>query len=314
LRFGAAFCDGTARNAEKLLENAVVALDQARMRGLRYVRFDAANFPDPKVQLALTSDIGRGIERGEFSLVYQPKAQARDGRINGAEALIRWRHPEHGNIAPDKFIQVAEETGAIDDLTRWVLRQAIGDQQTSISAALDAPISINISGRLLANAGFCAAAIDAVQEANAKLCFEITETAIIEDPNTALASIAALRKAGIKISIDDYGSGLSSLAYLKQIAAGELKLDKSIIADIKTSARDRLILKSTIDLAHGLGMSVVAEGVEDEPTRALLAGLGCDTIQGYLVSRPLALADFVARVSGDDHSDSTPVRAKFANH
>jgi EAL domain-containing protein (putative c-di-GMP-specific phosphodiesterase class I) len=140
------------------------------------------------------------------------------------------------------------------------------------------------------------------------LCFEITETAIIEDPTTALASVAALRKAGIKISIDDYGSGLSSLAYLKQIAADELKLDKSIIADIKTSARDRLILKSTIDLAHGLGMCVVAEGVEDEPTRALLAGLGCDAIQGYLVARPLALADLLARV--DQNAASSPLPSR----
>ncbi len=293
IRYGFAFGGGHETNSEDLLEQATIALDQARIRNERFVRYDAQTFLDPKVQLALTSDIGRGLERGEFFLVYQPKARARDGAISGVEALIRWRHPDHGDIPPSRFVPAAEQTGAIDDLTRWVLRQVVSDQRLATADKLNGPISINISGRLLTNASFCAAAIDAMRDAGVSLCLEITETAIIEDPVAALAALAALREAGAKISIDDYGSGLSSLSYLKQIAADELKLDSSIIADIKTSARDRLILKSTINLAHSLGMSVVAEGVEDEHTRALLAGLGCDLIQGYLISRPLALADLL---------------------
>lgn len=295
LRVGVALKGEDRENAEKLLENAVIALDQARLQRQRYVLFDAASFPDPRVQLALTSDIARGIERDEFSLVYQAKVCARDGRPVGAEALVRWRHPTHGDIPPDRFIQVAEETGAIDDLTRWVIRQAVEGQKTLREGSLDVPLSVNISGRLLADADFSAYVVDALANAGADIYLEITETTIIGDPESAFESISAFRNSGAKISIDDYGAGLSSLSYLKQIAADELKLDKSLIADITTSSRDRLILKSTIDLAHSLGMSVVAEGVENEMARAVLVGLGCDTIQGYLISRPLPLTDLIQR-------------------
>ncbi|MEQ1619276.1 MAG: EAL domain-containing protein, partial [Terricaulis sp.] len=239
---------------------------------------------------------------GEFTLLYQAKAALRGRHIVGAEALMRWRHPTHGHISPEQFIQVAEETGSIDDLTRWAIGQAIEDQAALLADGVDQVISINVSGRSLADKDFCGFAIDAVRRAGARVCFEITETAIIGDPLAAMSSIAAFRAAGIRVSVDDYGSGLSSLAYLKQIEADELKLDKSLIGDLTTNVRDRLILKSTIDLAHGLGMSVVAEGVEDETTLAALSALGCDTVQGYMIARPGALADFarLCRSGGRD--------------
>jgi EAL domain-containing protein (putative c-di-GMP-specific phosphodiesterase class I) len=295
VRVGVSMSADAAATADQLLEQAAIALDHARLRKRRFIEFNTETFPDPKVQLALTSDIVKGLERGDFSLVYQAKADARSGVCVGAEALIRWRHPELGVVAPDRFVPVAEETGAIDDLSRWVLRQALRDQAELRGIGIDAPLSINLSGRLLVDGGFCAAAIDAVTEAGANLCIEVTETAIISDPQAAMDSIAAFRAAGIKISIDDYGAGLSSLSYLKQIAADELKLDKSLIGDIRSTERDRLILRSTIDLAHSLGMQVVAEGVEDDATRAVLVGLGCDTLQGYLISRPIELGAFIGR-------------------
>ena len=280
--------------AERLLEQATIALDQARLRGRRHVNYDAENIADPRVQLALMSDIGRGLTRGEFTLLYQAKASTHRGAIVGAEALMRWRHPVHGVISPDQFVTAAEETGAIDALTRWSLQQAITDQGILRALGAEKIISVNLSGRSLSSSEFCDFVISETKRSGAHLCLEITETGIISDPVAAMASIGAYRAAGIKISIDDYGSGLSSLAYLKQLMADELKLDKSLIRDIKTSARDRLILKSTIDLAHSLGMSVVAEGIEDEASRALLAAMGCDTIQGYLVSRPVPLAEFAS--------------------
>jgi EAL domain-containing protein (putative c-di-GMP-specific phosphodiesterase class I)/CHASE2 domain-containing sensor protein/GGDEF domain-containing protein len=276
--------------AETLLEHTSLALDQARAQGWPHICYDAERLPNPKVQLALMSDVGIGLTRGDFTLLYQAKASLRGQEIVGAEALMRWRHPTYGAISPDQFIPVAEETGCIDVLTRWVLEQAVRDQALLRTQGVDKFLSINISGRSLADRDFCDFAIGVVQDASARICFEVTETAIIREPLVAISSLAAFRAAGIKISIDDYGAGLSSLSYLKLINADELKLDKSLIQNITT--RDRLILKSTIDLAHGLGMSAVAEGVEDEATLAILTTLGCDAVQGYFVGRPGTLEEF----------------------
>lgn len=239
---------------------------------------------------------------------YQVKVAARQQRIMGAEALMRWRHPEHGEIAPDKFIPVAEETGAIDQLTRWALKQVIADQLYLRAQGIDLRIALNVSGRSLSDLAFSAHVAHEVRKSGALLCVEITETAVIADPLVAVSSIAVLKEAGVRVAIDDYGAGLSSLSYLKEIAADELKLDKSLIKDTAASARDRLIVKSTIDLAHGLGMMVVAEGVEDEATCALLAAAGCDCVQGYLFSQPAAvgeIAELCARVGvGDAQVDA----------
>lgn len=293
LKIGAAPAPRNGVLPHLLLEQAVIALDQARMDNVRAVEFDQATFPDPKVRLALASDISKGTQRGDFWLAYQLKAAAHTGAFSGAEVLVRWRHPEHGPLAPDRFIGLAEETGAIADLTRWVIEQTLRDQALLKRAGIDLVLSVNLSGRLLIDYEFCKSAIEAFERADAKICLEITETAIISDPAAAIASIAAFQAAGVEIAIDDYGAGLSSLAYLKQIAADELKLDKSLVRDIAWSERDRVIVKSTLDLAHSLGMTVVAEGVEDEATRGVLVELGCDTIQGYLVARPSSLADVI---------------------
>ena len=285
-------------NADLLLERAVVALDYARNTRRRLLRY-SENFPDPKKFLALLSDMAGGVARGEFHLVYQPKTTAREGDIVGAEALMRWNHPLDGPLSPDLFIGMAEETGAIDALTLWALRQAIADQKVMGEAGIHFPISVNVSGRTLGDPVFCDAAITLIQESCANICIEITETAVIQNPDGAVETIAALKAAGVRVSIDDYGVGLSSLSYLKRIAADELKIDKSLVSDLTTMARDRLIVKSTIDLAHALGMTVIAEGVESEATRLILASMGCDCLQGYLVGRPAPLRDFIARFESD---------------
>lgn len=308
IRAGAAAAPVGACSAERLLEQATLALDQARLRRVRHINYGDGEIADPKVQLALRSDVGAGLARGEFSLLYQPKVSAKSGAVVGGEALMRWRHPVHGSIAPDRFIAAAEETGAIDVLTRWALLQAIADQQQMASQGANVPVFVNVSGRSLADVSFRAFVVDQTRRHRARLGLEITETAIIEDPAASMASLAAFREAGLTISIDDYGAGLSSLSYLKQIRADELKLDKSLIQDLKTTARDRLIVKSTIDLAHGLGLTVVAEGVEDETSCALVAAMGCDCIQGYLVSPPITPAAFVA-LCVNDRAVSGPAAA-----
>jgi EAL domain-containing protein (putative c-di-GMP-specific phosphodiesterase class I) len=261
------------------------------------------------MQVALMSDMRKGLTRGEFSLAYQAKASLREGGVVAAEALLRWMHPVHGEMSPDRFVRAAEDTGAIDELTRWTLKQAIGDQIALRGRGVDVKLSVNLSARNLTDADFCRDAIAVVREAGARIYFEITETAVVDDPLVAIASIAAFREAGISISIDDYGAGLSSLSYLKQIAADELKLDRSLISDLKTSARDRLIFKSTVDLAHGLGMVVVAEGVESEDVLALAASMGCDCVQGYVISRPLPLADFALLWRA--HAGDAPLAARI---
>ncbi len=169
-------------------------------------------------------------------------------------------------------------------------RRAVAEQAELAAAGWALPFSINLSGRLVGDEETTRRLLALAAAAAAPLCLEVTETAVIGNPEAALAAVARFREAGVEISIDDYGSGLSSLAYLKRIAASELKLDRSLVCDVAASGRDALLVRSTVDLAHGLGMKVVAEGVEDETTLAILAGLGCDLIQGYHVARPMPLA------------------------
>ena len=276
---------------ERLLENAALALDEARRQNRRVVTFEAATYADPSLNLALMTEMRRGLHAGELSLHYQPKLTAADGAVHGVEALIRWKHPVRGNIPPDSFIGIAEETGNIRELTEWTLERALADRATLAASGHDLIVSVNISGRLLADRSFCDHVHAMVAGRDHGLCLEITETAVIENPTAATASIAAFRAGGLKVSIDDYGVGLSSLSYLKMLDADELKIDKSLVGAVAESQRDRLILKSTIDLAHSLGMSVVAEGVETAEVQAALALLGCDAIQGYLISRPVPLPD-----------------------
>ncbi|MBP7817239.1 MAG: EAL domain-containing protein [Phenylobacterium sp.] len=280
--------------AERLLENAALALDEARRLNWRVVTFEAETYADPTSNLALMTEMRRGLQAGEISLHYQPKLTTADGGVHGVEALIRWKHPVRGNIPPDSFIGVAEETGNIRELTEWTLERALADRAALSASGQDLIVSVNISGRLLADRSFCDHVQAMVAGRDHGLCLEITETAVIENPTAATASIAAFRAAGLKVSIDDYGIGLSSLSYLKMLEADELKIDKSLVVAVAESQRDRLILKSTIDLAHSLGMSVVAEGVETHEVQAALALLGCDAVQGYLISRPVPLDDLRA--------------------
>lgn len=293
LRLGVAYAEGRSFDAESLVEQATTALDECRRLDRRRLVFESDAFPDPGLNLSLMSDLRQGLERGELSLHYQPKARACDGHILGAEALLRWRHPAHGPIRPDLFITAAEETGAIRELTEWTIRRALTDIGRLRQAGRRLLVSVNISGRLLGDRSFRDFVLATIAESPADICFEITETAVIENPSAAVEAIAAFRKAGVKISIDDYGVGLSSLSYLKLLEADELKLDRSLAASAHHGPRDRLIVRSTIDLAHGLGMSVVGEGVETPEAQAALAELGCDMVQGYLIAKPLPLAELI---------------------
>lgn len=275
------------------MERANIALDQARSTRRKIALFDAEAYGDPSSNLALMSGMLAAIEAGEIDLFHQPKYDVRQGRIGGVEGLVRWRHPTRGMLSPDLFIPMAEETGHIRALTDWVLERAIADRAVMAAAGRELEVSVNISGRLLGDRDFADHAIDTVGRSAGGICFEITETAVIDNPKLALEILDRFAAAGIAVSIDDFGTGLSSLAYLKQIRGSELKIDKSLIVGVAQSQRDALIVKSTVDLAHSLGLKVTAEGVETHDVYAILAAMGCDNIQGYLIARPQPLRDLM---------------------
>jgi diguanylate cyclase len=278
------------------IDQAVVAADFAEKNQAQVARFDLKEYGNPAATLSLMSEMLTAMTEGGLELHYQPKYCLTESHVCGFEALIRWNHPVRGRIFPDHFIPIAEETGHIRQLTEWVVSRAIEDQQMLKANGFDLPISVNISGRQLNEDSFALWALGKVKSSGARLCFEITETAVINDPEKALRIINLFRNSGIGISIDDYGAGLSSLSYLKQIPANELKIDKSFILSMTNGHSDQLMIQSTIDLAHAMGMSVVAEGVETEHAMALLKVMGADSAQGYFISKPQpieAMLDFL---------------------
>ena len=293
------------RNVASPVDRASIAVDQARAVHRRAMGFDALRYGDPAGNLSLISELMAALDNGEFSLNYQPKYDFRAEGVTAVEALARWTHPRRGCVSPDVFVVMAEETGHIRPLTEWVIHQAIRDQAELGRYGHHLMVSVNVSGRLLSDESFADFALAAVKASGARLCFEITETAVVGNPEVALRILDRFAEAGISVSLDDYGSGLSSLTYLKQIRADELKIDKSFILGLDDSARDALLVKSTIDLAHGLGMKVTAEGVETPTALALLRGMGCDMAQGYLIGRPVSFSALIERLGSPAHRATT---------
>ena len=282
-----------ADSVQSLIEHANIALDQARAAHAKIAAFDKQTYLSTASNLSLMTDMVRALGNGEMAIHVQPKYDIRAGAVTSAEVLARWRHPQRGMVPPDIFVGMAEETGAIAALTYWVLQQSLACQARLAEAGQPATLAVNISGRLISDADFIRDAVALVEQAPAQLYLEITETATIDSQERALRHISALVGAGARISIDDYGSGLSSLAYLKRIPADELKIDKAFVQLLGEHQRDALLVKSTIDLAHSLGMQVTAEGVETDVALSALTAMGCDYAQGYLIAKPMAEAEYV---------------------
>lgn len=251
---------------------------------------------------AQTSELlDRALTCDEIFLVYQPKISIRHEKVVGAEVLIRWDHPVHGAISPHEFMVAFESSNISDTLARWVLNRVIDDQQRLFGKGYRFPIFINLPAELLANANFIAEVISIAAESDAYIGFEITEAAVIAEPEKAMLNLRMLAEQGIKIAVDEYGAGLSSLAYLKQLPVCELKIDRMFVAQLTSSNRDPLIVRSTIDLAHALELEVTADGVETPAALSLLAVMGCDTVQGYLISRPLPVEGFIRFLDESAH-------------
>ncbi|CAL4866504.1 hypothetical protein MMA231_00746 [Asticcacaulis sp. MM231] len=280
-------------SADEMIERALIALDQARASKAKIALFDPRIYSELADTLLLTDQLYAALQSKVLEVWYQPKFSYREGKITSVEALVRWNHPERGFVSPQRFVGIAEETGAIRDLTLQVLQTCLADQGRLKSAGFNLDVSINYSGRLLSDEGFNAKTLALCDAAVGQICLEITETAVIEDPKIGLAAINTFVSRGLEISIDDFGTGLSSLAYLKQIPAHELKIDRSFIMEIESGQRDALLVRSTIDLAHGLGMKVTAEGVETAASFTLLQAMGCDIAQGYGIAKPMPFGDLV---------------------
>jgi EAL domain-containing protein (putative c-di-GMP-specific phosphodiesterase class I)/GNAT superfamily N-acetyltransferase len=287
---GAADPNGNTEDV-RLAEEAEGALEQARLERRIVIRDLSAGTPAFD-RLTLARELSPAIANHEMFLQYQPKVNVRRQEVASAEALVRWRHPTRGLVQPGDFITLAEEIGEIGPLTLWTLDQVIEDQRRLAADGYEIMIFINISGQLLADAEFVTTACRKVCEGGTRIGFEITETSVIRDPEVAIAHLQVLAAVGVTIAIDDYGAGLSSLAYLKQLPARELKIDKLFVLNLTSSQRDPLIVRSTIDLAHALDMEVTAEGVETQAAMALLTVMGCDMVQGYLISRPMSIEAF----------------------
>jgi EAL domain-containing protein (putative c-di-GMP-specific phosphodiesterase class I) len=299
LVIGAAISNAADVDDIRLIEEAEQALVEARVERTP-IRREVSCGGEAVDRIALSKDMPAAIAAGQMFLHYQPKVHLRRQSITSVEALIRWQHPVRGLISPADFIPIAEESRDIVALTLWTIRQVIADQQVMTAHGQDLRVFINIAAALLADVRFVLRACALVEAGGTKIGFEITETSVIRDPDSAIAHLKMFAAMGIEIAIDDYGAGLSSLAYLKKLPARELKIDKLFITQLTSSNRDPLIVRSTIDLAHALEMEVVAEGVETPSALALLSVMGCDMAQGYLISRPLPLDALLAFMAEHD--------------
>jgi diguanylate cyclase (GGDEF)-like protein/PAS domain S-box-containing protein len=283
------------RDATTLLQRADIALDVAKTQSLGVFAYDPALGGNAPSKLALLGDLRRALERGELVLHYQPKVSTRTGDIVGAEALVRWQHPERLLVFPDEFIPMAEHTALIGPLTQHVLNIAIAQVRTWIDAGRPLPIAVNLSARNLHDEHFAAAVAGllAAHDVPAHLLeLEVTESAITIDPIRARQMLRQLSALGVQISIDDFGAGYTSLGQLTTLPVSELKIDRSFVMMMTEDPGNAMIVQSVIDLGHNLGLTLVAEGVETEQSLTALAALGCDVAQGYHICRPIPAAAF----------------------
>ena len=283
-----------AEDAETLLVRAEIAMYGAKRASEPALVYDPALDGSSAQTLSLLSELRHAVEAGELRLFLQPKVALADGRLAGAEALLRWQHPQRGLVPPMEFIPFAEQTGFVRRLTLWVFEEA-ARQWRSLQARGPVRVSVNLSTRDLLDLELAAKLAALLRRHGAPaggFCLEITESAIMDDPARAEATLNALSASGFKLSIDDFGTGYSSLAYLKRLPVDELKIDRSFVMAMTQDADDAKIVRSTIDLAHNLGLSVVAEGIENAAVYAQLRELGCDEGQGYHMGRPMPAADF----------------------
>jgi diguanylate cyclase (GGDEF)-like protein len=302
LSIGAALYPDHGTNAAVLQRQADVAMFTAKRDQLGFAMYVPdldAHSPD---RLGLVADLRRAILGDELVLHYQPLMEIDTGRSTCVEALVRWQHPQRGLVSPDEFISLAEETGLIRPLSKWVLDHALQQCREWRDAALEVAVAVNLSMRNLQDEELPETLeflLKKWQVPSSQLRIEVTESSLMANPTRVMGVLTRIHDMGVLIAIDDFGTGYSSLAYLKRLPVDELKIDQSFVRDMVVDSEDAAIVRSTISLAHELGLKVIAEGVEDKATWDLLAGQNCDLIQGYYLSRPLPVARATAWLSAD---------------
>ncbi len=297
---GAVLFPSQCSSAVGLLQRADTAMHVAKTRTSGAALYDPAHAPFDAAQLQLLADLRRAVPAGQLLLHYQPQVSAADGRLTSVEALVRWQHPERGLLAPGAFLGLAERTGLIVPLTRWVLDTAAAQVAAWDLAGLSVTCSVNISARDLADPSLVSSAVAAVRRhgvAAERLCLELTETAIMEDPAGARQVLTAVAAAGFEISLDDFGQGYTSLGQLRDLPLDEIKLDRSFVAGMLDSDADLAIVKTVLNLGHSLGLRVVAEGVETADQAGALRMEGFDVLQGWHTGRPATAQQLLEQVT-----------------
>jgi len=287
--------DGT--DVDELLQLADVAMYVAKVQHAGVVRYDPAQNHYDATKLALVSELRHAIEIDQLVLHYQPKTTLPGGRVEAVEALVRWQHPVQGLLSPDRFIPLVEQTDLIDRLTEWVMNRALVDLRDLGSGGSHLSVAVNVSARNLGRPGFpqqVATVLRDVGISPDRLIIELTETALLTDPPAAAATLAEMSRHGVRVSIDDFGSGQTSLGYLATLPIHELKIDRSFIADMLVNPSHAAIVRSIVDLGHNLALRVVGEGVETAETLTALSLVHCDLAQGYLIARPMPAEQLVA--------------------
>jgi diguanylate cyclase (GGDEF)-like protein len=290
---GLSFYPFQCNSASELLRCADIAMYVAkREAGKGYALYAPEQEHTTRGDLSLKSELREAIQSNQLSLYYQPQINHESQRIVGLEALVRWNHPQRGFLPPDQFIPLAEDMGLIGPLTHWVLRTALDQMVALHRQGHLLTMAVNLSARSLHDVQLPASVLALLAETGASpeyLTLEITESAVMSNPSDGLAILGELDRMGVTLAIDDFGTGYSSLAYLKRLPVDELKIDKSFVSDMEENENDAVIVRSTIDLAHNLGLKVTAEGVEDKETWITLSVLGCDQSQGYWMGKPMPI-------------------------
>ena len=304
-----------ANDAEALLRRADVAMYSAKENGGGFELYQEDMDRNNPQRLTLIGQVRPGIENNEFIMYYQPKVRLSDGRVAGAEALIRWEHPSLGLVMPDEFIPLVEKTVLLRPLTHYVIESVLRQWREWADMGIRLPIAINISTRSLLDGDLP----DQVEEQlrrwdvpPAFLRMELTESFLMGDSGRSTAVLDRLSNVGIGLSIDDFGTGYSSLSYLKRLPIEEIKIDRSFVMQMHVDANDFMIVRATVDLGRNLGLRVVAEGVEDLPTFDRLAEFGCDEAQGYYISRPVSAIEFTRWMSVRNLDQESPLGARKA--
>jgi EAL domain-containing protein (putative c-di-GMP-specific phosphodiesterase class I) len=290
---GIAIYPGHGSDPAILVRRAAAALHQGHHANSFYAVHAGSLERDSQRRLRLIGDLHRAVRQHELQLFCQPKVDIRSGALCGVEALVRWEHPEHGMISPTEFIPVAEEAGMIAPVTQWIMDAAFHQSYLWHQAGVDLPIAINLSAHDL----FSPHVLDRVDGlfstwglAPELIQFELTESALMADPATALRTMCRLKDTGVQLYVDDFGTGYSGLSYLQRLPVDGIKIDQSFVMPMVSNSDSAVIVSSTIELGHNLGLNVIAEGVENEVILERLASLGCDIAQGYLIGKPMPAA------------------------